>query len=248
MRHALLVLATALAAAATAAADLFVYRDPTGAVLITDQRMPATYRPLRTGVPVAMPQRRSRQTRLYQYRTPEGGILLTDQVMAAPYRLLQTHDFATSGASSGAAPREAGDLRERRLRYWPLLQRAAAESGLEAGLIDAVVRVESAYRSRAVSPKGAVGLMQLMPATAADYGLRDLTDPLQNLRVGSRHLAALLDRYGQDLELALAAYNAGVGAVSRHGGVPPFAETRAYVSQVLALLGRTTSRVADAAN
>lgn len=104
---------------------------------------------------------------------------------------------------------------------------------VDARLVHAVVAVESAYRPDAVSPKGAMGLMQLMPATARQYAVRDPYDPRANLDAGIRHLRLLLDRY--DLPLALAAYNAGEGAVARHGGIPPFRETRAYVERVLQL-------------
>lgn len=94
---------------------------------------------------------------------------------------------------------------------------------VDARLVHAVVAVESAYRPDAVSPKGAMGLMQLMPATARQYAVRDPYDPRANLEAGIRHLRGLLDRY--ELPLALAAYNAGEGAVARHGGIPPFRET-----------------------
>jgi hypothetical protein len=104
---------------------------------------------------------------------------------------------------------------------------------VDARLVHAVVAVESAYRPDAVSPKGAMGLMQLMPATARQYAVRDPYDPRANLEAGIRHLRGLLDRY--ELPLALAAYNAGEGAVARHGGIPPFRETRAYVDRVLRL-------------
>jgi soluble lytic murein transglycosylase-like protein len=110
---------------------------------------------------------------------------------------------------------------------------AARRHGLDPGLVRAVVEVESGFRPRAVSPRGARGLMQLMPATAASLGVEDAFDPEQNLDGGARHLGSLLTLYGGDLARALAAYHAGEGAVARHGGVPPFRETRAYVREVL---------------
>lgn len=110
---------------------------------------------------------------------------------------------------------------------------AARRHGLDPALVLAVVKVESGFRPEAVSPKGAQGLMQLMPATAAGLGVENALDPAQNLDGGARHLAALVVRYGGDLKKALAAYNAGEGAVARHGGVPPYRETRAYVKTVL---------------
>jgi len=123
-------------------------------------------------------------------------------------------------------------------RWDPYIAIAAAEAGLEASLVKAVAQVESGLDPRAVSPKGARGLMQLMPQTASDYGVSDPFDPLQNLRAGAGHLRNLLDDFDGDLTLALAAYNAGASAVRRHGGVPDFRETRDYVRRVLARLGR----------
>jgi soluble lytic murein transglycosylase-like protein len=111
----------------------------------------------------------------------------------------------------------------------------ADEFGLDAALIDAVISVESGYTPHAVSPKGAVGLMQLMPQTARRFGVSDVRDPGQNIRGGARYLRYLLDTFGGDLELALAAYNAGEGSVLRHGmRIPPFAETIDYVRKVRA--------------
>ena len=110
--------------------------------------------------------------------------------------------------------------------------RVAGETGLSPALIKSVALVESGFNPKAVSPKGARGLMQLMPATAASYGVTDLFDPLQNLRAGARHLRSLLDEFDGDLTLALAAYNAGSSAVRRHRGVPAYTETRNYVAKV----------------
>ena len=122
--------------------------------------------------------------------------------------------------------------------YDPFIERVAQEYGLSSRLIKSVALVESGFNPRAVSHKGAQGLMQLMPATARRYGVRDPLDPLQNLRAGARHLRNLLDEFGGDLTLALAAYNAGSGAVRRHGGVPNYRETRDYVRKVHDSMGR----------
>jgi soluble lytic murein transglycosylase-like protein len=115
-----------------------------------------------------------------------------------------------------------------------LAEETSKRHGLDPALVLAVVAVESGFRPDAVSPKGAQGLMQLMPHTAAALGVQDALDPEQNLDAGVRHLESLLKLYGGDLKRALAAYNAGAGAVERHGGVPPYRETRAYVRRVLA--------------
>jgi soluble lytic murein transglycosylase-like protein len=117
-------------------------------------------------------------------------------------------------------------------RYGALYSAAGAEAALSPALIEAVAYVESRHNANAVSPKGARGLMQLMPATAKDLGV-DAADPGANARGGAAYLRAMLDRYQGDLVLALAAYNAGPNTVARYRGVPPFAETRAYVAAVL---------------
>ena len=113
-----------------------------------------------------------------------------------------------------------------------IIREAAARSGLDPALLHAVIKAESNYNPRCVSPAGARGLMQLMPATAGALGVSDPFDPLQNVLGGARYLRQQLDRFGQ-VQLALAAYNAGPNAVARHGGIPPFAETQAYVPRVL---------------
>jgi soluble lytic murein transglycosylase-like protein len=123
-------------------------------------------------------------------------------------------------------PRAGADLRA-------LAVDAARRHGLDPELVLAVIAVESAFRPDAVSPKGAQGLMQLMPRTAKELGVVDPLDPAANLDGGSRYLSSLLARYDGDLTRALAAYNAGMGAVARHRGVPPYAETRNYVRKVL---------------
>jgi soluble lytic murein transglycosylase-like protein len=110
---------------------------------------------------------------------------------------------------------------------------AARRHGLDPELVMAVVSVESGFRPEALSPKGAQGLMQLMPRTAESLGVVDAFDPEQNLDGGVRHLGQLLAQYNGDVERALAAYNAGEGAVHRHHGIPPYRETRAYVKKVL---------------
>jgi len=109
------------------------------------------------------------------------------------------------------------------------VRRIAAEHALPEQLIHSVIKVESNYNARAISNKGAQGLMQLIPATARRFGVGDAFNPVENIQGGARYLRYLLDLYSGDYPLALAAYNAGEGAVARYGGVPPFAETQNYV-------------------
>ncbi len=118
------------------------------------------------------------------------------------------------------------------------IEQASQEYGVDPALVRAVIHAESAFRPSVKSHAGAVGLMQLMPATAEDLGVSDRTDPTQNIHGGVRYLAYLLKQFEGDTRLATAAYNAGPGAVKRHGGIPPYAETQAYVDRVSILSKR----------
>ena len=122
-----------------------------------------------------------------------------------------------------------------RLAEW--IRTAAERYGVDHRLIEAVIAVESGGNPRAVSPKGATGLMQLMPQTAADLGVRNPFDPQENLDGGVRHLRDLLARFAGDVVLALAAYNAGEEAVRTYGGIPPYRETQDYVRKIRGLYG-----------
>jgi soluble lytic murein transglycosylase-like protein len=117
--------------------------------------------------------------------------------------------------------------------FEPLIKSLASEYGVDCSLIKAVIHAESGYNPNAVSPKGAQGLMQLMPKTAQGLKVSNSFDPKENLRGGVRYLRFLLDTFKGDVTLALAAYNAGLNRVSQYGGVPPYQETRNYVSRVL---------------
>lgn len=115
----------------------------------------------------------------------------------------------------------------------PIVERAARDNALAPGLLRAVILQESAFKPCAVSRSGAMGMMQLMPATAAGLGVSDPFDPQENISAGSRFLRSLLDRYAGDLPLALGAYNAGPARVDASGGIPPIQETQDYVRTIL---------------
>jgi soluble lytic murein transglycosylase-like protein len=122
--------------------------------------------------------------------------------------------------------------------YDPYIDQVARDNGVDPSLVKAVALVESGFNPKAVSAKGARGLMQLLPSTAKQYGVSDLHDPYQNLRAGAAHLRDLLDEFDGNVTLALAAYNAGSGAVRRYGGVPAYRETQDYVKKIEGELGR----------
>lgn len=143
---------------------------------------------------------------------------------------------ATAGGSVPTLDRT--DLRR-------MVIRVSEEHGMDPKLVDALVRVESDYNPRAVSRRGAMGLMQLMPATARRLEVDDPFDPEDNVRGGTRELSRLVERYAGSLPLALAAYNAGEGAVAQYSGIPPYSETRSYVSRILTIYNGRPYRLAE---
>jgi soluble lytic murein transglycosylase-like protein len=169
----------------------------------------------------------ARAETFYRYVDERGVVHLTDSPADrrfARYEIPQA--FGTLGEGPLVRPRTG--IRA----YDHLIARAARQAGLPAALVKAVVKAESNFQPRAVSRKGAQGLMQLMPDTAAAVGVQDPLEPADNLEGGARYLRAMIERYG-NWNHALAAYNAGPEAVDRYGGVPPFRETREYVKRVL---------------
>ena len=143
---------------------------------------------------------------------------------------------AADAVPSARAPlkRMSESTARRKEMFAPMVRAAAQAHGLPEALLHAVIEVESGFDAAAVSPKGALGLMQLMPDTARDLRVRDARDPASNIDGGARYLKELLARFGNDLSLALAAYNAGPGAVQRSGGIPRNTETQNYVPRVMA--------------
>ncbi|MDO8990579.1 MAG: lytic transglycosylase domain-containing protein [Sideroxyarcus sp.] len=131
-----------------------------------------------------------------------------------------------------------------KVQYDKLVEKVARTYGLDSALLHAVISVESRYRSDAVSRRGAVGLMQLMPRTAKHYGVADPLDPLQNLHGGAKYLRYLLKTYNNDVSLALAAYNSGETAVAKYGNqIPPYRETKQYVPRVLGFYNKYRAEV-----
>jgi soluble lytic murein transglycosylase-like protein len=149
---------------------------------------------------------------------------------------------ATSGVTTKVSAVSAPLLMSANPGYEPLIHEHSILQGVRAELIRAVIQVESAFNPRARSPKGAMGLMQLMPTTAARFGVLDPFNPAENIRAGVGYLKQLLDRYDHNEELALAAYNAGPQAVDRHGSrIPPYTETQNYVKRINAIQGTTVA-------
>ncbi|MDM4771827.1 lytic transglycosylase domain-containing protein [Solimonas sp. SE-A11] len=168
---------------------------------------------------------------VYVYREPAGTRLFTDQRVRDPaYVFISKFGRPTAYVSCKGI--SSAGLEARLRSYEDLIVKYADQQGVEPALVKAVMRVESCFDHRAVSRVGARGLMQLMPGTAADMGVSDSFDPAQNIRGGVTYLRLMLDRFGNNQKLALAAYNAGPGAVTKHQGVPPFKETQAYVEKV----------------
>jgi soluble lytic murein transglycosylase-like protein len=163
-----------------------------------------------------------------EIRAPRNMIaeLLPDEV---PYARSVAIEALAASPMATAAPMSVDAIRA-------LVRRIAAKVGLDERLAHAVVKVESNYQMLAVSSRGAMGLMQIMPATARQYGVVDPFNPEQNIEAGVRLLKDLQSRYGRDTRRVLAAYNAGEGAVTKYGGVPPYRETQMYVSKIMTML------------
>ncbi len=161
---------------------------------------------------------------VYMYTDERGVVHLSDAPTDSAFR-----PFRSLGMRNGV----------RATRAWDgVIARAGRDHRIEPGLLKAVIHTESAFDPRAVSRKGAQGLMQLMPRTAAWLGVDDPFDPWQNITGGTRYLRYLMERYEGDLELVLAAYNAGERVVDHYGGIPPYGETQRYVRKVLSLSNR----------
>jgi len=186
--------------------------------------MPVSRVALALAVGLLMGIPRPAAAQIYLWKDANGNQVFSDRLQSTDYKT-----FAVAGSSL----RSTRPASEKYLnRFDALIDAASDRFSVRADLVRAVIQVESGFDPRARSPKGAMGLMQLMPATAAEFGVRNPYDPAENIRGGVAYLKSLLDRYGSET-LALAAYNAGPGAVDRYGSaVPPYRETREYVTKV----------------
>jgi len=166
---------------------------------------------------------------VYKYTAADGSVYYTDEPSHKKYKLIiRSKPKGYSGAFK--------HLQKNKKKYTPIISAAAEKHGLDPGLVHAVIHAESAYDAKATSSAGAVGLMQLMPATARQYGATNRKDPRQNIFAGTRYLKYLLGLFDDNLKLSIAAYNAGENTVKKyHNQIPPYPETQKYVKQVLSL-------------
>lgn len=171
---------------------------------------------------------------LYSYTDADGVIHFSNKPQGdGKYKLYLKTAKPTKSAGASIAVMPSDSSMERFTRYDAWIRQAGALYQIPEALIRAIIKCESDYDPRAVSPVGAQGLMQLMPETGLRMQVRDAFDPRENIFGGTRYLRVLANTFNGDLELTIAGYNAGEGAVARHGGIPPYAETQGYVTRVL---------------
>ena len=182
------------------------------------------------------------QAQLYSWKDADGRLIISDRPQDPSAK---TYAVAYVGTGYGVARPSSGTRRV--TQFDDLIVEHATRHSLQPDFVRAVIQAESAFNPRARSVKGAMGLMQLMPATAAEYDVVNPYDPAENIRAGVAYLKSLLTRFGDDVSLALAAYNAGPRAVEKYGNaVPPYKETRNYVSKIranTAAAGATTPKI-----
>lgn len=219
------VLLTSLMPGLASADEIRRIVHPDGRVEYTN--IPAAQRDIRHG---------GKAETIYKYRHPNGTLAFSDEKPShlSNYEVLKFDCFACKVNSPVDWQRTPLNL----TAYSDSIREAASRYEVDPALVRAVIHAESAFRPDARSSKGAMGLMQLMPQTARELGVRDAMDEQQNIQGGVRYLASLLERFKGDERLATAAYNAGPSAVDRYSGIPPYAETRAYVERVAILRQR----------
>lgn len=179
---------------------------------------------------------------VYVYVSPDGSNIITDKKIAGKgYKLKRSYTTKPYRSGGGNAPYRAKPIKS---QYDALIVNLALQYDMEPSFIKSVIHVESAFDSQALSHAGAMGLMQLMPATAASYELTENHfNARQNIEAGVRHMKDLMERYNNDKKLSLAAYNAGAGAVRKYNGIPPYKETQNYVIKVMALYAQYKKQI-----
>ncbi len=217
------------------ASKIYSYLDSNGTRHYTDK--PPTYR---SKVKIhAQPKYKEKDgsLKIYKYVDVKGTIHLTDKPNNSSYQLIYIGGVTLPAYSTSIGSRGSrAKIHRKYSNYGSLIGDVANRTNLEPALLHAVIQTESAFNPKAVSPKGAVGLMQLMPATARRFGVKDRTNAKQNVYGGAKYLSHLIGLFNNNLRLALAAYNAGENAVKRYGNkIPPYKETRNYVKKVLRL-------------
>lgn len=216
--------AALVALAGAAPADVYKYVDADGNVLFSDQPLAARH--------LRLEWKRTARVLVAENREQSAAVRRERDEAARRMQARLHPDQGIYGARP-AAPMSPS-MAVRRGRYHALIDAAARRNGLPPNLLHAVIRTESAYQPNALSHAGACGLMQLMPGTARRFNVADIWDPAENIRGGATYLRLLLDLFDDDLRLALAAYNAGEGAVKKYGNqIPPYRETQDYVRKVM---------------
>ncbi len=178
----------------------------------------------------------NQSVKIYKFVDTKGVIHLTDKPKHPGYKLIYQNSVNIPSLSSRLDFSSSVPIHKKYSNYRALIEEVASRTHLEPALLHAIIQTESGYNPKAISPKGAVGLMQLMPETAKRFGVTNLTEASSNLYGGAYYLRYLLDLFNNDNELAIAAYNAGENAVKRYGNkIPPYRETKHYVKKVMAL-------------
>jgi soluble lytic murein transglycosylase-like protein len=169
---------------------------------------------------------------IYYWKDASGTIVLSDRPKDPSARTFSVGRTTPTSETTQSYKTTRSAESGRATRFDAIINENATAHGVSPHLVRAVIQQESGFNPRAVSHKGAMGLMQLMPATAAELGVTDPFDPIENIRGGVTYLKGLLKKFEHNVELALAAYNAGPNAVERYGAIPPYRETRDYVSRI----------------
>jgi len=183
------------------------------------------------------------QAEFYVYKENDGTSWITDRKMPQErYKLMATIGRPTAVVS--CRNMTASKLKKRADNYADVIQAYSIAYEIDPNLVKAIIAIESCFDHKAVSSVGARGLMQLMPATAKELGVKDSFDGKANIRGGIKYFSQMLERFNNNIELALAAYNAGPNAVEKYGGIPPYAETKGYVKKVLKRYNKFTAKTA----